>query len=287
MEYLNLTIPQKNIYNLQRYYENFPISNICGAVLFQKEKDVHILERAINVVLNNQTALRLRFVTINGEIKQYVKAYSYENISEKIFADEKELKKYANELAVKSLEILESSMYHIEIIHVGERTGILAVLSHLISDAWTFSLLVSQADAIHQALLEGREVEAECVDYTKYVLSEQEYFQSARYEADKIFWEECYSSAPGKATIKPEKPMIDLITASRVTKRMSIALAKDIQLYCEEKNITQAVFFETALYCYLCKINPDSQSITLGIPVLNRIKAWEKKKRECLYPPFP
>lgn len=77
MEFYNLTTPQKNIWYLQRFYENTAIANICGAVFYHEEHDTQLLQKAINQIIKEQTALRLHFIKINSDIKQYVEEYSY------------------------------------------------------------------------------------------------------------------------------------------------------------------------------------------------------------------
>lgn len=50
-----------------------------------------------------------------------------------------------------------------------------------------------------------------------------------------------------------------------------------INKYCSNNQVTQAVLFETALITYLSRINAENNTITIGIPVLNRNNTKEKK----------
>lgn len=43
MEYFHLTTPQRNIWNLQKYYSGTAIANLCGAVFFQERRDSKLL----------------------------------------------------------------------------------------------------------------------------------------------------------------------------------------------------------------------------------------------------
>ena len=61
MQKYNLTTPQKNIWNLQKYYENTSISNICGAVIFEKYYETSVIETALNIIIEKQEGLRLQF----------------------------------------------------------------------------------------------------------------------------------------------------------------------------------------------------------------------------------
>ena len=61
MEHFHLTTPQQNIWNLQKYYEDTGIANLCGAMLFQERKDLEILQEAIRQFIRSQSGIRLRF----------------------------------------------------------------------------------------------------------------------------------------------------------------------------------------------------------------------------------
>lgn len=61
MEYFHLTTPQQNIWNLQKYYEDTAISNLCGAVFYNEERDSALLQQAVSCFIQSQSALRLRF----------------------------------------------------------------------------------------------------------------------------------------------------------------------------------------------------------------------------------
>ena len=67
------------------------------------------------------------------------------------------------------------------------------------------------------------------------------------------------------------------IAAKRFTKVLSLALEQKISTFCGANSVTSAVLFETALMIYLYRINPENTSVTVGVPVLNRSGAKEKK----------
>lgn len=45
MEYFHLTTPQQNIWNLQKYYEDTAIANLCGAIFIMKNGTAHYYSR--------------------------------------------------------------------------------------------------------------------------------------------------------------------------------------------------------------------------------------------------
>lgn len=58
MEYYNLTTPQKNIWNLQKYYGDTAIGNQCGAIFYKEKRDNNLIKKAIYHIINSQSGLR-------------------------------------------------------------------------------------------------------------------------------------------------------------------------------------------------------------------------------------
>lgn len=230
MDYFKLTTPQNNIWNLQKYYEDTAISNLCGAVFYEETRDTKLLRKAINQVIKNQTALRLQFVHKDGDVKQYIKEYVSVDIPMREFTDDEEFDRYAKKCASEPIGLLERDMYRFEIIVVGKKKGILAVLSHLISDAWTFSLLVKEIDKAYQNLIEGKEIKNICNDYIRYVQAEADYLNSDKYKKDESYWKEKYVLKPENSAIKLGMITKDSVKAKRLERKLSFTLTEDINV---------------------------------------------------------
>lgn len=168
-------------------------------------------------------------------------------------------------------------MYRIIIFDVADVSGILVAMSHLICDAWTFSIIAGQVDKAYNNLKDGLNVNIDEADYAEYVELENEYLKSDRYKKDKLFWENKYSTQPEKSVIRIQSSAKGDIKADRIVKKLPLSLEGNIEKYCIEHQVTPAVLFETALVIYLSKINPENSSLTIGIPVLNRKNLVEKK----------
>lgn len=141
MEKLPLTIQQKNIWNLQKYYEDTAISNLCGAVFYKEKRNSSFLQQAIQRFIQSQSGMRMRF-SEDGEPGQYVVNEINDEIPVMSFQSMQEFDAYAEKMAKEPLGLKDRAMYRFSVFTAEGKSGILAVLSHLISDAWTFSLMV-------------------------------------------------------------------------------------------------------------------------------------------------
>lgn len=275
MEYFHLTAPQQNIWNLQKFYEDTAITNLCGAIFFNEKRNSSLLQQAICQFIQNQSGMRLRFCE-EGEPKQYVSDEIDKAIPVMAFASMEEFNCYAEEFAKEPIGLIERKMYRFVVIEIEGKSGILVTLSHLISDAWTFGLMANQLEAAYRILAEASDNVLVKGDYIDYIKAENDYLVSSRYEKDKSYWEEKYAVRPEKSLIKLCLALSDTVTARRISRSLPSGLEEKIAVYCKTYPVTQAVLFETALVIYLSKINPESQTVTIGVPVLNRSNAKEK-----------
>ena len=190
MTQYKLTTPQKNIWNLQKFYENTSISNICGAVLFDEKYDSKLLEQAVNEEIRLQDGMRIRFCDNNGKMVQYTHNYSYEKFDFMEFNSSDEFNRFGEEYANKLFELLDSQMYRVTVFELCGKSGVLLCASHLISDAWTYSILAKDVFYIYNLLVHGKTVDLPKYNYTDYIESEQKYFKSEKYVRDKAYWTE-------------------------------------------------------------------------------------------------
>ena len=70
-----LTTPQQNIWNLQKYYPETSVANVSGMLRFSSIYNYEALNKAVNLLIENNDGLRLYFFEENGEPRQSVMPY--------------------------------------------------------------------------------------------------------------------------------------------------------------------------------------------------------------------
>lgn len=276
MKQYHLSVPQQNIWNLQKFYSETAIGNQCGAILYNEKKNTELLKKAIYKFIKSQSGMRLFFIE-KDEPMQCISQEICEDIPVKKFVSMEHFEEYAKEFAKNPVGLYAKKMYRFVIFEVQDRSGVLVTLSHLISDAWSFSLMANQVDVVYHNLEQGKDEILDIADYMDYICAEDEYFKSDRFKKDKLYWDEKYRYQPEKSIIKICSNKKNSIEAKRVTKSVPMEIEKKLENYCKLYNTTPAVLFEAALIIYLSRINYDNESVTIGIPVLNRKNIYEKK----------
>ena len=74
-ETYELTSPQKSIWITEQFYKESNINTLCATFFIKEKVDFQNLEKAINIVVEENDALRLRIILNNGNIEQYISEY--------------------------------------------------------------------------------------------------------------------------------------------------------------------------------------------------------------------
>lgn len=198
-----LTIPQQNIWNLQKYYAGTSISNNCGAFFFGKLCDHDILNRALNKLIELQEGMRLQFREENGVPMQYAVDYEPQTFPSRVFSTMEEFDAFAQDYAQVPFDLIDTPMYRFVIFDAAGQSGVLLCASHLITDAWAYSIIIQTGARWYEAFSTGGIADSRASAYSTFAASEQAYLHSERYEKDRTYWTEHYTARPEISFIKP------------------------------------------------------------------------------------
>ena len=275
----SLTTPQQNIYNETKFYSDTALGNIGGTLEFSMEGlTSETIEKAINLLIDNAEGLRLRITENDGEVYQYVSEHKYESISvidARKMTDE-QIDDHVNALMRTSITY-DGKLYRFEILKKADSWLIVAVMHHIVSDAWSMTIIDDAIMHACETLIKGEEPVLNIAPYTDFVAKEQEYFASKKYQKDKAFWSEMYAEHPEYVRLKPNAMTSTSPSANRLYAEVSSALSAQIKAFCAKYEYSPATVFEAAMLIYLDRINGGVKTPSLGLAVLNRDGAKDKR----------
>lgn len=268
VEMYDLTIPQENIWLLEKNNPNTNLNNICGTFRIDKKLDITILNEVMNKIVETNDALRIKIIE-EEKPKQYISEFEYESFKTYIFDDEdtQKINKTVQKIAEKRLEILDSKLYDIAIIQNRVETCVCVKTHHIISDAWTLGQVAEQIKENYLKIFNQEEIEVK-PSYLNYINKDKDYRVSEKYLKDKEYWEDYIKNlkCENKYEVVKDKK------SKRIQKEIDIELYKQINDFCEQNKISEYSFFLAIISIYFSKIfNEDS--IVIGTPFLNRKKA--------------
>lgn len=274
MKQFELTPAQKNIYELQSFYSGTSISVICGAVIFKEKLEMERLICAAKLIVGRHEALRLRFCISDGRPLQYIGGDC--EVSFKEFPSKNEMRKYCEAQARIPFETDGGQMFRMTVFDLPDRSGIILSASHLIADAWTYSILAADVYDVYERLGRGEKIGGSVCGFTEFIGKYSGYISSEKYRADCDFFMKKYSGNIEESPVRISRNTSVNASSERYTDILSPELCSEAENFCKENGIFTASLFESAVLIYLSHINKDNKTVTIGLPVLGRSGAKEK-----------
>ncbi|MBR3954223.1 MAG: amino acid adenylation domain-containing protein, partial [Clostridia bacterium] len=263
---MNLTKPQKLIYDMEKFTGG-SVSVLCGCMLVCAKNSAEEMKKAVNALYRLNDALRIRAAEKNGQPYQWIAEYEEQEIEVLSFDCKEELDEYASAFAKEPFDFY-GSLCDLKIIILPDKRGILVKLHHLISDAWTISLIGTQFNKI----LNNEEPQA--YSYVDYINAEEKYIESKRYVKDKEYFISQFKKCD-EMTFVSEKQ--DHTFESR---RTSFVIEKEtfskILAFANEKGVSVLSLFLSAVAVYVNRTSSNVEHFYIGTTVLNRSGAKEQ-----------
>ena len=275
----DLTIPQKSIWNTEKFYKDTSIANVSGTGKIDEIVDFNMLENAINIVVERNDALRIRIKIQNNKPMQYFDKYEFFHVDCALVKNEEEAEKKIQDLVTTHINVLnEKLVKFIMFKFPNGKGGFNIVGNHITSDAWSSARVCSEVINVYSKLIKNESVDDTLESsYIDYINSETEYLNSDKYIKDKEFWEQRFNKQYETAKViqnNDEKTINS--KAKRKEIKISKLITKQINEYCKINRISPFVFLLGIYGIYLSKIN-NLDEIIIGTPMLNRKGIKEKQ----------
>ena len=271
----NLTNPQKSIWLSNKFYDSSSLFNLGGTLLIHQEVDFDKLDQAINLFIKKNDGMRLAFELKDGITYQYVQEYTYKKMPIYNVNSKEELSTLEDIFIHTKFNISKSFLYEFKLIKLKNgHGGFNITLHHLISDAWSMSLLVSEIIDIYSKLVKGDVLSEDSKpSYLDYIQTEQKYLNSEKFNKDTLFWEGVFNKCPSCVSFSQKSPKNSSQSAKR--KIFDLENSEKIVEFCKNNNTSVFTFLMSIFALYLHRIT-GTEDIIIGSPILNRNGNIEK-----------
>lgn len=262
----NLTKPQQLIYETDKFAGG-SIATICGSILFNGIEDVRKIKQCINELYRFNDALRIKITETTDGTKQSVSNYKAKDTEVLHFDNEDAFSSYAQELSEKSMDMY-GDLCEIKIVILPNKYGIITKLHHLIGDAWTLTLIGTQ----FAKLLNGEDFTA--YSYCDYIDTEQKYFESKRFDKDRIYWINQFKKCDEPILLSEKE--VKTYESNRKTFIISKEQTKLISDFAKKNNSSMYGVLITAVSVYFNRIRNNAEKFYIGTAILNRMGLHDK-----------
>ncbi len=275
-----LTNPQMGIWNTEKTHPGTSIGVIAATEKIRGDIDYPTLERAINLFIERNEGLRLRFTVRDGDPRQYLAPYAWHPIDFVDFTGRNtaELFQWDNDLTGVPFALTDTELFYFAMFKLSDKEGGYYIkIHHLLSDAWSFIQLGNQIMGYYHSLRRSLPIRPDRVtSYLEYAESEQEYFQSDRFVKDKAYWNGKFANLPDFTTLKTQGAGCIGTRARRKTFVLPHKLSLKIQEHCFQNKTSPFSLFLASLAIYINRVT-GKDDIIVGTPVLNRTNFREKE----------
>ncbi|WP_407306459.1 amino acid adenylation domain-containing protein [Desulfosporosinus sp. SB140] len=276
-KYFHLSYPQQSIWTLEQYYQsNF--SNIATMITIFEEVNYDKLKEAINLCLEQNDALRIKITQQDNNPLQYISEYKVHDFELKDFTYPdglNDLATWEKETTQTPFTIKDSELFYFALLKTNNQEGALYLkCHHIISDVWGTIQLINQILNNYRNLINNQSVSFELKpSYINYLLSEDEYYCSEKFEKNKNFWNNQFDLLPEKSTYIKKRSSLKSTNAKRKT--FILSNTEEINVYCLENKISIFIFLFAIFSIYISRII-SNEDIVISTPVLNRSNSREK-----------
>ncbi|APO47206.1 hypothetical protein BS614_26240 [Paenibacillus xylanexedens] len=273
-----LSHPQKRIWYIEKIYPNHSLHNIGGIVWIKGWVDVAILEKAINIFIEKHSGLRVKITENEDKVFQEFEAYKQIPLTMLDFSNydlsENKVKEWATSQFTKPFKLLDQQLYEFIIVKTSdERFGYFVKIHHIVCDGWSIQIMTEEINQIYNKLIHEENVEIQNNNgYEDFIIKEQRYVSSKRFEKNKLFWMNKFKTLPDNYL---EAKTTELC-GTRKSFWIDRSLTNKIKSYLQTNTSSINTFFLSMILIYQHKLTQKSDLI-IGTPLLNRSGAIEKK----------
>ena len=277
--FYSLTNPQKNIWNMEKFFEGTTINNICTSAIIYEKINKTLLEKAINHVVQKNDSFRIKINIKEGIPVQKICNFEPFNLEFEYIKDESELANIKRELVNYKFNILNSYLFQFKIaIFENGFFAIVLVVNHIIADSWSLGLVIKSILEEYHALQNNIALPENTNSYIDFVHSEEKYVKSKKFETDKKYWNDIFNSIPEQATIPTHKEKVKSSSskANRENFLLENHLVQKINHFCSINKISVFNFLMAIYAIYIGRVS-NLECLVLGTPILNRANFKEKQ----------
>lgn len=263
---MRLSRPQTQIYEMVKFSDG-NVAGICGSMLIQGQRDTQMLKQAVQTMYRINDALRIQIRETAHGVEQEILDFNGYEPEVLHFSDKAQFHAYVDNQAKEYVDMY-GRLCEISVIVLPDSYGILVKAHHMMSDAWTLSLIASQFYSL------AHDEVPEAFSYTDYIAREDSYIHGPRFAKDREFFLEQFRNCD--EIIYMSNNPATTSKSRRKTFVIDKGSVETINHYIKATQTLAFSLFMTLLATYICRINIGVEKLYIGTAVLNRFGVKEK-----------
>ena len=271
-----LTHPQKRIWFEEKINNTLGCNILLPMITIDENIDLEIMEKAINIVIKNNDAMRTKIFEVDGIPYQSFRKYEYEKIDYFDFSSSDtnaELEGLIEKMYNSKFEVLDSKLYYFSIIKINNnKIGILLKIHHIIADTSTVSIIFNNIMDYYYKLQSNIVSDNIKKDsYISFIEDENQYKGSEKFNLDNKYWIDKLSDSECNGDIGIKKFGSNLYKVESMEYNIPEQITDLIYFFAEEYKTSIYRVFNSIVFLLFAKMCM-KEKLILGTVLHNRFK---------------
>ena len=275
-----LSFSQQRVWFIDQFEPGNSVYNIHAALDLKGHLSVPALEGTLNEILRRHESLRTRFVVIDDEPVQIIDGLHWRKLEVielqggmEPGAQENEGKRLSDEEAREPFDLTKGNVLRIKLVRFGSRRHRLFVtVHHIISDGWSFGILVREVATLYEAYSSGRPspLAELTIQYADFAVWQREWLDGAVFEEQLNYWKKRLASIPATLELPADRarPKIQTFRTRNERFRLPKTLSERLANL-STKGMTLFMTLLAGFDLLLCRYS-GQEDILVGSPIANR-----------------
>ena len=279
----SLSFAQQRLWLIDQLEPGNPMYNLPVALRLTGCLNVTALERTLSEIVRRHEVLRTTFAVIDDRPSQVIAPPSeltlpIVDVSE-LPKEQREAKarRLAGEEAQRPFDLSEGPLLRASLVRLGAEEHIaLFTLHHIVSDAWSTTVLVREVGTLYEAFLHGRPSPlAELpIQYADFAVWQHEWLREETLAAEVAYWRNQLAGAPPTLELPADhpRPATQSYRGEIVTWMFPASLTNSLREFSKREGFTLFMTllgaFEVLLYRYT-----GQNDIVVGTPIAGRTRS--------------
>ena len=275
-----LSFGQERLWFLHQLAPDSPAYNIPAALQLMGELDVPVLELTLNEIARRHEILRTGFVAVDGYPMQIVSPSAKLTVNVVGLAElpeearQRELRSLIAAEAKRPFDLVQGPLLRTTLIVLGEKHYVvLFTMHHIISDAWSTGVFVSELTTLYGAFINGERASLPelPIQYADYAQWQRESLDGEEHQAQIAYWKEQLRGCASELQLPTDhpRPKIQTTNGGREFLFMPPPLSEKLKALSRRETatlfMTLLAAFKTLLFRY-----SGQEDISTGTPISNR-----------------
>ncbi len=278
-----LSFAQERLWFLDRFEPGSPAYNMPSALRLSGRLDAAALEESVREIVRRHEVLRTTFPEIGGEPRQAIHPelrIDFDRLDLRGLPGgerEAEAVRLAREEALSPFDLARGPLIRARLLRMAEEEWVaLFNLHHIVSDGWSFGVMVAELAALYQAFSGGRPspLPELRVQYADFAVWQREWLRGEVLEAQIAWWRDELAGAPAvlELPLDRPRPAVPTLRGASVETRLPEGLPAVLARLSRQQGTTLFMTLLASFQALLSRLSGQGD-VVAGSPVAGRTRS--------------